>query len=281
MTEDYTLSPGTHTTPQEGRCAMEWVSYLAGEEHSDSPVCVSPVLRALCISLNDGLPEGPRQRLRPYLTRTIGTAGDGLDEERAWLAMDWVIRDYAPCWLRLVSLAAEARCLAQRPQITGARQLRAALAPLQQARIAARRSRAAAFSAGGKGGWGPIGWAAQVRLGRTGREAAWACAGEAVWAAARLGIGEQDGDLARAAARSLAGDCAAVAVRRLRADDVCGSLGGRDALRTALGSTLQSLADSSIDLLDRMLPTEPLDLLAPPQSRATSDEAAAFGAAAV
>jgi hypothetical protein len=262
MTEDYTLSCGTHATPEDGRCAMEWVSYLAGESHSDSPVCVSPVLRALCISLNDGLSDGPRQRLRPYLTRTIGTAGDGLDEERAWLAMDWLIRTYAPRWLTLVSLDAEAAGLANGREITDGRSLRAALVPLEQARAATRRSRAAAFSGAGN----PIaGWAAQVRLGHTGREAAWACAGSAVWAAARLGIGEQDGDRARASARALAGDAAAIAVRRLREDDVCGRLAGTDALRTALGPTLQALANSSVDLLDQMLPTEllPTEPLAP------------------
>ena len=257
MTADYTLSYGTHATPDDGRCAMEWVSYLAGEEHTDSPTCVSPVLRALCISLNDGLPDGPRQRLRPYLARTIGTAGDGLDEQRAWLAMDWLIRTYAPRWLSLVSLDTHGERLAGHERIDGPGPLRAAIEPLEQARAAARRSRATAFATAGN----PItGWAAQVKLGRTGREAAWACAGAAVWAAARLGIGEQDGDRARAGARALAGDAAAVAVRRLRDDDVCGRLAGRDALRTALGPTLQSLADSSIELLDRMLPTEPLPL---------------------
>ncbi len=272
MSEDYTLSYGTHATPEEGRCAMEWVSYLAGEPHSDSPTCVSPVLRALCISLNDGLPEGPRQRLRPYLARTIGTAGDGLDERRAWLAMDWLIRTYAPRWLALVSLHSEAARLADGPEISGPRPLRAALEPLERARSAARRSRATAFSAGTN----PItSWAAQVSHGRTGREAAWACAGAAVWAAARLGIGEQDGDRARASARALAGDAAAIAVRRLRDDDVCGRPTGSDALRTALGPTLHGLADSSIALLDRMLPTEPLVLPEPAVA------AAAFSAAGV
>ncbi|MGO9905058.1 MAG: hypothetical protein ACLP4R_01900 [Solirubrobacteraceae bacterium] len=52
MSTDYTLSYGTHLTPDEGRCAMEWVSHLAGESHSDQPACVSPVLRAYCMSLN-------------------------------------------------------------------------------------------------------------------------------------------------------------------------------------------------------------------------------------
>jgi hypothetical protein len=279
MTEDYTLSYGTHATPEEGRCAMEWVSYLAGEPHSDAPGCVSPVLRALCISLNDGLPDGPRQRLRPYLTRTIGTAGDGLDEARAWLAMDWLLRTYVPRWLTLVSLDATAARLADGPEITGTRSLHTALAPLEQARTQARRTRSAAFSGEGN----PItNWAAQLTLGRTGREAAWACAGAAVWAAARLGIGDKDGDRARASARALAGDAAAIAVRRLRDDDVCGRITGRDALRTALGPTMQGLADSSIELLDRMLPTEPLALPDPEPATAPSCEATStFSAAAV
>src|ERR1700752_2452214 len=76
MSTDYTLAYGTHSTPEDGRCAMEWVSYLAGEPHSDEPACVSPVLRIFCATLNDALDDDRRQRLRPYLTRTIGTADD-------------------------------------------------------------------------------------------------------------------------------------------------------------------------------------------------------------
>ena len=76
MSSDYTLAYGTHATPDEGRCAMEWVSYIAGEPHSDEPACVSPAVRAFCTTFNDSLEDGPRQRLRPYLARTIGTASD-------------------------------------------------------------------------------------------------------------------------------------------------------------------------------------------------------------
>ncbi|MGH2882941.1 MAG: hypothetical protein ACRDPA_09650, partial [Solirubrobacteraceae bacterium] len=68
MSSDYSLAYGTHASPGEGRCAMEWVSYLAGEPHTDEPACVNPVLRAMCIALNDGLDFAPRQRLRSYLT---------------------------------------------------------------------------------------------------------------------------------------------------------------------------------------------------------------------
>ena len=57
MATDYTLAYGTHATPEEGRCAMEWVSYLAGEPHGDERACVSPVLRAFCMTLNDTLEQ--------------------------------------------------------------------------------------------------------------------------------------------------------------------------------------------------------------------------------
>jgi hypothetical protein len=256
--DDYTLAYGTHATPDEGRCAMEWVSHLAGEPHTDAPTCVSPVLRALCISLNDGLPDAPRQRLRPYLARTIGTAQDGLDEARAWMAMDWLVRTYTPRWLTLAGLDAEATRLAGRAAIADGASLRASLGALADGRRAARAARAAAVAADGIGRGSLSSWAAQVTTGRTGREAAWACAGAAAWAAARLAIGEQAGDLARASTRAAAGDAAAVAVRRLREDEACGRLTGRDALGTALGPTLQQLADSALGLLDRMLVTEPV-----------------------
>ena len=83
MSNEYRLAYGTHASPQDGRCAMEWVSHLAGEPHSDEPRCVSPVLRAFCITFNDSLEDEPRQGLRPYLARTIGTADDGLDGARS------------------------------------------------------------------------------------------------------------------------------------------------------------------------------------------------------
>jgi hypothetical protein len=65
MSTDYTLAYGTHASPEDGRCAMEWVSHLAGEPHSDEPACVSPVIRAFCVALNDGLDDEPRPGRRP------------------------------------------------------------------------------------------------------------------------------------------------------------------------------------------------------------------------
>ena len=250
---DYTLAYGTHASPQDGRCAMEWVSYLAGEPHSDQPICVSPVLRAMCIALNDGLDHEPRQRLRPYLTRTIGTANDGLDTTRGWMAMDWLTRVYTPAWLRLAGLATCAERLQSAAEVTDAASLRPALALLEGARREARVARARAFRTPL-----PTGWAAALAAGMTGREAAWACAGAAAWAAARIGIGDIAGDRARAAARAAAGDAAAIAGRQAR--EAARRAGTRAAAQSALEPTLVTLADSAMVLLDRMLPTEQLPL---------------------
>lgn len=89
-TDQYFLSKGKHTNPQDGKCAMEWVAYLAGEPHTDTPVCVSPVLTRFCIAFNDRLPDAERQKLRPYLARTIGTVGDGRDSERIRMCVEFL-----------------------------------------------------------------------------------------------------------------------------------------------------------------------------------------------
>jgi hypothetical protein len=61
-------------------CALEWVAYLAGEEHTDRPKCVDPKVAAFMRALNDSLTHQRRQMLRPFLARTIGTADDGWEE---------------------------------------------------------------------------------------------------------------------------------------------------------------------------------------------------------
>jgi len=159
---------------------MEWVSHLAGEPHSDQPACVSPVLRAYCTSLNDSLDDKPRQLLRPYLARTIGTADDGLDEARSWMALDWLIRTYAPTWLAAADLNGSAHQLADLAPVMDACDLHGALVALKAARRDARAEWSSALGAARPAVWAP--WAA----GRAAAlEAAWGSAGAAAWAAAR------------------------------------------------------------------------------------------------
>ncbi len=254
MSIDYTLAYGTHATPEDGRCAMEWVSYLAGESHSDDPDCVSPVLRALCTTLNDSLEDTPRQRLRPYLSRTIGTAGDGLDGRRSWLAMDWLIRTYVPAWLTAAQLPEAAARIRTLAEVMNPRSLRKALGALEQAREESRHVWSAALGAPRVATWAAP-WAA----GRAAaREVAWGTAGAAAWAAARVAVGDLAGDRARAVAREIGGDAAAAVARGARLGS--SRAGARDAARAALAPTELALTESVFTLLDGMLPTVALPL---------------------
>jgi hypothetical protein len=253
MTTDYTLGWGTHASPEDGRCAMEWVSHLAGEPHSDHPRCVSPVLRAFCTTLNDSLEDEPRQRLRPYLTRTIGTSDDGLDEARSWMAMDWLIRTYTRTWLRVAHLPRAAGRLAEIPPVSSSSDL----APALEALNLARRESRAAWSAA----LGPVRSAARTPWGAgraAARQAAWASAGAPAWAAARVAVGDIDGDRARALAREIGGDAAATIARDARTGSSRAAT--RDAARAALAPIIYELQSSAFSLLDRMLPTASLDV---------------------
>ena len=58
-----TLAEGAHETRGDGVCLMEAVAWFAGQEHTDHPPCVSPVLAGFGRLWNDGLPDGRRHIL--------------------------------------------------------------------------------------------------------------------------------------------------------------------------------------------------------------------------
>ena len=59
------LKQGVHRSFDAGACAMEAVAYLAGEPHSDHPICASPVISAFMREWNDSLDDEGRQKLKP------------------------------------------------------------------------------------------------------------------------------------------------------------------------------------------------------------------------
>jgi hypothetical protein len=217
MTYDrYRLSAGRHPRAEQGRCAMEWVAHLAGEAHSDRPECVSPLVGAFARSWNDALDETTRQRLRPYLGRMIGTAGDGLDDARAWRCADWLARTGAPELLSLAGLVDEAAALRGLRPVCDAASARAAADPVVAVAetAAARRgeARAATREETGEAGWGSaldgVRWATRLATRESGLDAAraalraaerdhirdgitgttWGAAWNAAWAAAWAAI---------------------------------------------------------------------------------------------
>jgi hypothetical protein len=234
------LSTGSHATRESGLCAMEYTAWIAGEEHSDNPACVSPILAGFCRSFNDALDDTTRQRLRPYLARCIGTAGDGMDTERGFMCLDWLVRTYTPAWLDLAGLMSEGSRLRGLAPIVDLSSARAA-GPLVRAAgdVAADAARDAAGDAAGtlRGPLrGPLRGTLRGTLGR--------CAG-------------------RCAGRCDAARCAGRCVGR------CGDAAGV-AAGDALAPTVKSLQASAFDLLDRMLPNVPVDMPAEIHARAAA-----------
>ena len=214
-----TLAEGAHADRSNGLCVMEAVAWFAGEPHTDHPACVSPLLSEFGRSLNDALPDSKRQLLKPLIPLLPGTAGDGQDEMRGYLALDWLIRTWTPTWLDLAGLSEEAAALRDLQRITD-------LAAAQNAGPVVRNAReksAAAWDAAGAA----AGAAAWDAAGAAARAAAWAAAWDAAWAAARAAAW----DAARAAAGAAAGAAA----------------------RAKLAPAVSELQDSAITLFRQMI----------------------------
>ncbi len=160
--KEMTLTKGAHTRRGDGMCATEAVAWLAGEDHTDQPTCLSLALGQFLRRWNDDLDDEGRQRLKPYLPRCIGTAGDGQDEARGWLAADWLVRVHTPAWLELGGVEDAAAALRALPELRDLEVLEQVQPEVESARAKA----AAAWDAAGAAAW----------------NAAWAAAWNAAWA---------------------------------------------------------------------------------------------------
>lgn len=122
-----TLSIGSHADPAEGMCAMEAAAWLAGEEHSDSPECVCPVLAVACRRANDDGDDTVRERLRSMLPVLIGTrSAIEIERRRAYVLTDTAVRVLAPATLDTAGLGAEAERLRALPPVVDQATARAA-----------------------------------------------------------------------------------------------------------------------------------------------------------
>lgn len=231
MTKPTTLRPldlnalrlgcGSHDQPDEfdptagQACLLEAAAWMAGEPWSDHPQCVSPVLGAFGRGLNDVLPDDKRQQLRPLIPSLIGTAGDGLDETRSYMALDWLIRTYIPAWLDLAGLTAEATALRDLRRIVD-------LVAAQQAGPVVRDAQQKAATLAKAAGYAA-------------EDVAWVAAEVAAEAAAGYAAGYAAEDAAWVAAEAATGVAARVAAR------------------DALKPTVETLQDSAIDLFGQMI----------------------------
>jgi hypothetical protein len=225
--EGFTLAKGGHRSFEEGACAMELAAHIAGEEHSDKPRCVSPVIAAFMRSWNDDLEDAPRQKLKTLIPLMIGTnTGEAGDEIRAWMATDWLVRVHTPAFLRLAELTEHANRLASLSPLTSSETAEAAQPTIEEARSASAAARDAARAAA--------------------RDAARDAASAAAWAAARAA--------ASAAARAAARDAASAAARDAAsaAAWAAGYSAAYAAARQKMDAVVTELQDSAMVLVARM-----------------------------
>jgi hypothetical protein len=283
MTDTFTLprkpfhlASGAHSDPKDGACFMELAALIGGQPFNDAPACVSPVIRGFGIRLNDRLGDEPRQRLRPFVLRALGTAGDGRDEERRRMAAEWLLTEIP----RLLDLAGAPEA---------AEELRATPidAPIGELRAALRKSAGPAWEARRRNmgklrervreavreRYGP---AAAVAVAAVDAAAAVAVAAAVVVAAAAaVDAVAADVVVAVAVVAAVAAD-AAVVVAAVADDADAADAVDADAKRLAFGSpgywkvrnaAAEAIAEkmeplglvnSAVELLDRMLPAEPI-----------------------
>lgn len=134
------------------RCLFEWYNWLTRQQNTDTcPPGVSPVLHGFGMRLNDILPDAPRQELKFALPNGMsplaGTAGDGLDHARSFMALDWLARTWCPAWLDLAGLSEEAVALRDLRRLTDLATMQSAVPALQQASQKADAAWAAARDA--------------------------------------------------------------------------------------------------------------------------------------
>jgi hypothetical protein len=94
------LSEGSHDSPAEGACVMEYASFLAGEPWTDEPSCVLKVLNDFAMGVNDTATDAERQRLLVLLPRLMSTAAGGaLVDHQLRLFRSGIRARYSNPWL--------------------------------------------------------------------------------------------------------------------------------------------------------------------------------------
>jgi hypothetical protein len=84
------LSRGKHHSPDEGACVMELASMLAGEEFSDHPASVCPVIGALLRAHNDSIDDERRPDLFAYAARVVDSRSPGtVQDARVARLTEW------------------------------------------------------------------------------------------------------------------------------------------------------------------------------------------------
>ncbi len=146
--EEIKLSRGSHSSPQEGLCILEMVSWFAGEKHSDKPDCACPVLGAYAINLNDRMPDDVRDRLlKPLVPLISGTRDKASERPRAEFLAMWTVNKILPAVLRKQGFADHAAACENARTLVEARAAAAAYDAAADVAFAATAAAAAAAAA--------------------------------------------------------------------------------------------------------------------------------------
>jgi hypothetical protein len=112
------LSAGKHSSPQEGACVMELASMLAGEQFTDHPACVCPVIASFLRAYNDSVDDDRRQDLYRFASRVVGSrASTRVQRARADRLAEWSSESFLRRYSRLLPdpIARAVACLHKPP----------------------------------------------------------------------------------------------------------------------------------------------------------------------
>jgi hypothetical protein len=97
------LSAGRHRSPEDGACAVELASMLAGEPFSDQPASVCPVIASLLRAYNDSVDDERRQHLYSYASKIVGSRrSERIQRARAERLKAWTLDLQERRWTRLI-----------------------------------------------------------------------------------------------------------------------------------------------------------------------------------
>ncbi len=97
------LSPGKHSSPEDGACVMELASLLAGEPFTDHPACTCPVIGSFLRSYNDLIDDDRRQDLYRYAALVVGSRGSAeVQRLRAERLAEWSSSSFFSLYARLL-----------------------------------------------------------------------------------------------------------------------------------------------------------------------------------
>ena len=116
------ISRGSHDSQADGMCLMEATAWLAGERHSDAPVCACPTFTRYGIRLNDAYWPTDKDRTEalcdlPALLLNTRTHDVELMRKRAYALTDGAIRRVLPLMLDAIKRPDDAKRLRESRQV--------------------------------------------------------------------------------------------------------------------------------------------------------------------